>query len=97
MAYAVCVTFTVQEDQVDAFLPLMIANARTSLGNEDGCLQFDVLTDPSRPTEVFLYELYEDTSAFQKHLASNHFCTFDAATASMIAGKQVKTYGQVIQ
>ena len=97
MAYAVCVTFTLQQDQVEAFLPLMVKNARASLVNEDGCLQFDVLTDPSRPTEVFLYELYKDLSAFQAHLASDHFCSFDAVTAPMIAGKEVKTYVQVNQ
>jgi quinol monooxygenase YgiN len=97
MTYAVCVTFMIQQDQVEAFLPLMVKNAHASLVNEDGCLQFDVLTDPSRPKEVFLYELYKDLSAFQAHLASDHFCYFDAATAPMIAGKEVKTYVQVKQ
>lgn len=97
MTYAVCVTFDIHEDQVDAFMPFMIKNAQTSLKDEDGCLQFDVLTDPSRPSEVFLYELYVSANAFQVHLASDHFQAFDAAVSSMIANKTVKIFTQVAQ
>jgi autoinducer 2-degrading protein len=97
MSYAVCVTFTIQSSQMALFMPLMIANAQTSLADENGCLQFDVLTDPARPDDVFLYELYDDPEAFQVHLSSLHFKTFDAATATMIGQKAIKTYTQVAQ
>jgi autoinducer 2-degrading protein len=97
MSYAVCVTFTIQSGQMALFMPLMIANTQTSLADEKGCLQFDVLTDPARPDEVFLYELYDDPAAFQVHLTSLHFRSFDAATATMIADKAIKTNTQVAQ
>lgn len=97
MTYAVCVTFHIHEDQVDAFMPLMVQNAQTSLKDEEGCLQFDVLSDPSRPTEVFLYELYVSAHAFQLHLASDHFQTFDNAVNAMVAKKTVKIFTQVFQ
>ena len=93
--YAVVVTFRINPDDWDAFLPLMAANAMTSLRNEDGCQRFDVCTDPARPHEVFLYELYTDRAAFDAHLSSAHFKTFDAQVAPMIATKSVATYGQV--
>lgn len=96
MTYAVCVTFLIQPDQMASFMPLMIANAKASLNTEEGCQRFDVLTDPSRPNEVFLYELYDTPAAFQLHLASDHFQTFDDAVASMILGKDVKLYTQVV-
>ncbi len=95
MSYAVCVTFTIRPEAWDAFLPLMHANAAASLKNEEGCHRFDVLTDPAYPHEVFLYELYTDPAAFDAHLASDHFKSFDAATADMVAGKAVKRYTQV--
>lgn len=97
MSYAVCVTFQIRENWMEAFMPLMLGNARTSLSEEEGCLQFDVLTDPDRPNEVFLYELYSDRDAFDAHLRSGHFWAFDRAVADMIADKQVRTYGSVSQ
>ncbi len=95
MPFAVCVTFTLVSKHIDAFLPLMHTNAQTSLTQEKGCHRFDVLTDPVRPAEVFLYELYDDAAAFQTHLDSAHFRSFDQAVAGMIAAKDIKTYEKV--
>ncbi|MEM6589737.1 MAG: putative quinol monooxygenase [Pseudomonadota bacterium] len=93
--FVVTVTFDILKDRMAAFLPLMLQNAQTSLSHEPGCLRFDVCTDESRPSEVFLYEIYADAAAFDTHLQSPHFKTFDAQTATMIASKTVKTYAQV--
>ena len=89
--FVVTVAFTLQPGEAGAFLPLMRANAATSLQAEPGCLRFDVCTDPDRPDEVFLYEVYASPEAFAAHLASAHFTGFDAASAAMIrflAGKR---------
>ncbi len=95
--YAVCVTFVLAPGQTAAFMPLILENAQTSLTQEPECQQFDVLTDPSKPDQVFLYELYTDRMAFDAHLASVHFKTFDAAVAQMIATKDVQTWEYVAQ
>lgn len=93
--YAVVVTFQIKPAQMRRFLPLMIANAAASRRNEPGCHRFDVCTDPARPQEVFLYELYTDRAAFDAHLSSNHFKAFDQTVAAMIASKTIQTYEQV--
>ena len=95
--YAVVVTLTLKPDQMNSFMPLMRRNAETSLTEEPGCRQFDVATDPARPEEVFLYEIYDSADAFAAHLSSGHFKDFDAATAEMIADKTVQTYSEVAQ
>lgn len=95
--YAVVVSFVVSRDALGEFMPLMIENASASLRDEEGCHQFDVCTDVSRPGEVFLYELYEDAAAFDAHRSMSHFKTFDTATASMIVSKSVQTFGRVDQ
>lgn len=95
--YCVTVTFRIAAGKQAAFLALMLENAATSLGTEPGCQRFDVLTDPARPQEVFLYELYVDRAAFEHHLASPHFRVFDQTVAAMVADKQVKSYGEVWQ
>ncbi|WP_227272437.1 putative quinol monooxygenase [Roseobacter weihaiensis] len=94
--FAVVVTLTLKTGTTEQFLPLMRTNAATSLRQEEGCHQFDVATDPARPDEVFLYEVYTNETAFAGHLKTPHFAEFDAATAAMIADKEIKTYRKVI-
>ena len=88
--YVVTVEFEIRDTDVSAFMPLMRENARLSRTTEPGCRQFDVCTDPKRPAFVFLYELYDDRVAFEAHMATPHFKSFDAATAALIASKQVR-------
>lgn len=93
--FAVVVTFTLKSGEAERFGKLMRANARTSLAKEPGCTRFDVATDPERPNEVFLYELYTNAAAFDAHLGSAHFREFDAASAGMVSAKSVATYSEV--
>lgn len=92
--YAVCVTFKIYSEQLQDFLPLLLANARTSREEETGCQMFDVCVQDA---EVFLYEIYDDRAAFDLHLASAHFKTFNDSTAHMVASKQVALFGEVIR
>ncbi|MEM7490555.1 MAG: putative quinol monooxygenase [Pseudomonadota bacterium] len=89
--FVVAVTIAVAPGRMPDFLPAMLENARASLG-EPACQRFDVATDPARPDEVFLYELYDDAAGFDAHRATPHYRTFDAATAEMIRVKDVKAY-----
>jgi (4S)-4-hydroxy-5-phosphonooxypentane-2,3-dione isomerase len=93
--YAVCVTFRVHPGQMVDFMPAMRGNAATSLAEEVGCHRFDVLSDTAKPDLVFLYELYTDRAAFDAHCASPHFQAFNAATAEMVADKDVATWDRV--
>jgi autoinducer 2-degrading protein len=92
--YAVAVTFDIQPGQMNRFLPLMIDNARTSRSIEPGCQQFDICRNGDT---VFLYEIYDSRAAFDDHLASDHFKSFDAAVARMIAQKQIDLFEEVIR
>lgn len=93
--FAVTVQFQIRDGMIDDFLPLMLENAKASLEDEPGCRQFDVCTDPDRPGDVFLYEIYDDAAAFQEHLRTSHFLAFDAQVSTMISSKSVATYSKV--
>ncbi|MFK7743641.1 MAG: putative quinol monooxygenase [Roseobacter sp.] len=95
--FAVVVRFQISPKNLREFMPLMHANATTSLTVEDGCHQFDVATDPHRPGDVFLYELYTDAAAFEHHKTTAHFADFDTKTRAMIVQKDVQTYAAVTQ
>lgn len=94
--YAVVVTFEIGPDDMAAFREAIVKNAAQSLAQEAGCQRFDVCFDPSRPNEVFLYELYEDAAAFGVHLDAAHFKEFDALIAEMDVRKDVRTYAEVV-
>ena len=93
--FAVCVDFTIAEGAMDAFMPLIARQAGNSVRLEPGCHRFDVCRDAERPDRVFLYELYDDSAAFDAHRATPHYAEFDAAAAPMIAAKSVTTWGAV--
>ncbi len=82
---------------MEAFLPLMLENARASVADEPDCHQFDVCTDPARPDSVFLYELYTDLAGFDAHRQTPHYKRFDGAVAAMIEAKDVRTFATVHQ
>jgi autoinducer 2-degrading protein len=94
--FAVTVEFELAADGRDAFLPLVTENARASR-DEPSCLRFDVLTDPERPGEVFLYELYVDAAAFDAHRATDHFARFDAASRPLVRAKRVRSWAGVAE
>jgi quinol monooxygenase YgiN len=87
--YVVTVEFKLHADRAAEFLALIRENARTSLQVEQGCRQFDVCRDPKDPAYVFLYELYDDRAAFEAHLATEHFRSFDQFSRSMVSDKQI--------
>lgn len=88
----VTVDFQIKPEFVEAFRREMVANARASREQEPGCRYFDVAYSDSDRTQVFLYELYDDTDAFAAHQRTEHFRMFDAITAPWVAKKAARTF-----
>ena len=84
---AVCVDFEIDLTSLDAFLIIMMKNASDSLANEVGCHQFDIAQDQQNPTKIFLYELYDDSVAFELHKKASHYLEFNNATNGMVNKK----------
>lgn len=93
--YVVVVEFQLHPGCLERFMPLMVRNAALTLELEPQCHQFDVCQTAAGGPEVLLYEVYENKAAFDAHLTMPHFREFDAAVASMIARKSVRTYSRV--
>ncbi len=92
--YVVTVLFRIKPEHVDAFMREIVANATASREREPGCRQFDVCVAPDDPTEIFLYERYDDRAAFDAHVAAAHFGAFDAATAAWVEQKSLRVYAR---
>ena len=95
--YAVAVELELKPGTLEAFLPLMMANAHASTGTEPGCRQFDVCSKADQPDHLFLFELYDDKAAFEHHLTTEHFRAFDAAGGAMIAATRLMQYDTVMR
>ena len=93
--FVVAALFEVEKGKESIFREAILRNAATSLRDEPGCHRFDVCFDDGE-RRCFLYELYEDEAAFDAHVKSDHFRTFDEATASAVADRRVETY-QLVQ
>ena len=63
--FAIVATFEIAPEQIDAFLPLLLAHRDRCLKDELGTLRFDVLRNEE--SKLMLYEVYEDDAAFQVH------------------------------
>ena len=87
--YVILVEFAIAEGSGPAFEKLIVENASRSLSDEPGCRVFDVCARPGDAYGIVLYEVYDDRAAFEAHLASSHFQTFDAASRDMVTGKRV--------
>lgn len=85
----VSVDFDIRPEATEAFVRRVGQQASDSRQNEPGCQVFEVWTSSDRPHTVHLHEVYDDTDAFDLHLKSAHFQSFDADTADMIADKKV--------
>lgn len=90
----ILVEFELHEGKEPEFRNLVLENAAASLRDEPGCRQFDVLTPEAGPGDrITLYEIYDDAAAFDAHLATPHFATFNEATAPLVATKTVHRLG----
>jgi len=92
--FVVTVSFEIQPGQEAAFLAAVIEQARFSR-DEPCCRQFDVCVDPLRPGAIFLYELYDDETAFVDHQATPHFSRFGTAITPWVKSKHVSTWERV--
>lgn len=93
-AFAVTVAFDLMDGSFARFHGLVSRNAQLSVEREAGCLRFDVLvpTSVGPAPQVFLYEIYRDRAAFDLHLASEHYRTFDDSTRELVNRKTVWTF-----
>ena len=90
--YVVTVLFEISEGHVEAFRDAVVQQARNSLEREADCRRFDVCVDPADPQRVFLYEIYTDKSAFDAHLQTWHFRSFDHQVKQWLVSKKVMVW-----
>jgi quinol monooxygenase YgiN len=95
--YVITVEFLIRPEAMPEFRKLVDENAIASCRDEPGCRRFDVLLPKGSSDRIFLYEIYDDRAAFEEHLKTPHFKSFDTASASLIVSKQVVEFNLVCE
>lgn len=90
--HVILAEFTLKSPHIEAFIERVQQQSRDSLENEPGCHVFDVCVDRNTQPQVVLYEVYENAEAFELHLNTPHFKSFDSDVADWIEDKQVRHY-----
>ena len=94
--YVVTVHFQIKPEHVAEFQKAMLVNARSSVEKEPGCRRFDVTVDEKDPAHFFLYEVYDDEAAFQKHMTMDHFATVGCVIEPWVLDKRFAMFHMVV-
>ena len=89
--FIVTVTYEIEPENRESFHAAILTNASASQRNEPGCRQFDVSFNDDG-VRCFLYEVYDDSAAFDAHRATPHFNEYDRTTKDWIISKKVETW-----
>lgn len=76
MSYIVIAQFRVKPSCVKDFLALAQDDAKHSVEDEAGCLEFDVNISQAEMSTVLFYEVYQSRAAFEAHLKTPHLERF---------------------
>ena len=87
MSLILTVNIRIKPENVDAFMAMVLANARAAR-KEPGCRQFEVLVDPDDRTKVLLFEIYDDEKAFEAHQQAPHFKHYIAQAVPLLASRE---------
>jgi quinol monooxygenase YgiN len=87
--YVNAVDLDINPADMPKFLELIKENAAAAV-KEPGCREFNVTVLAKDPNHVFLYEVYDNAAALDSHRATDHFKKYAAATANMVAKRDVR-------
>ncbi len=93
--YVVVVEFVCNAGCEAPFVEAVKEQAKNSVERETDCLQFDICVDPETQAKILLYEVYTNEAAFEAHIKTNHFATFDQTVQPWIESKTVRVMTRI--
>lgn len=67
------VKIVVTSSSLDTYTPLLKAQMNTAIAEEEGVLEYHVVTEKNHPNVFTLIEIYRDSSAYRAHLKTPPF------------------------
>ena len=92
--YINSVDLDINPADMDAYMAALKENGAKAV-TEPGCREFNIHVQASNPNHVFIYEIYDSAAALEAHRATDHFKKYAAATAKMVAKREVRAMTSV--
>jgi quinol monooxygenase YgiN len=92
--YINAVDLDIDPAQTAKFLEAVKENGEYAV-KEPGCREFNITLLANNPNHVFLYEVYDNEAALTAHRNGEHFKKFQAITANMVTGRNVRAMSLV--
>ena len=92
--YVNAVDLDIVPAEMDKYMAAIKENGAAAV-TEPGCREFNITVQASNPNHVFLFEVYDNEAALQAHRATPHFKKYQAATANMVAKREVRAFTSV--
>ena len=80
--------------EMDKFMAAIKENGANAV-KEPGCKMFNITVSATEPNHVLLFEVYNDAAALDTHRGTDHFKKYQAATANMVAKRNVRAFSGV--
>ena len=92
--YINAVDLVVIPSEMPKFIEAIKENGANAV-KEPGCREFNITVLANNPNHVFLYEVYDNEAALNAHRQTEHFKKYQAATANMIAERNVRAMSPI--
>jgi quinol monooxygenase YgiN len=89
--YATFGVMDVKPEHVRAFTEATIREARGTVRDEPGVVQFHILTDEDIPTRFYFFEIFRHEAAAEAHWETENFMTWLATVEEMLDGEIRRT------
>jgi quinol monooxygenase YgiN len=77
--------------EMDKFMVAIKENGAASV-KEPGCRVFNIAVSSKDPNHVLLFEVYDNAAALDAHRTTDHLKKYQAATANMVAKRDVRVF-----
>jgi quinol monooxygenase YgiN len=92
--YINLVELVVVPSDLAKFLELAKDNAAAAV-KDPGVREFNITQMASNPNHIVFYEVYDNEAALNAHRATDHFKKYQAATAGMVADRDIRPMAAV--
>ncbi|HZP21621.1 MAG TPA: antibiotic biosynthesis monooxygenase [Bauldia sp.] len=84
--------YEMEAESLDIVRGAIIRQAEITRMREAGCQRFDVCFDPDSATRCLTYAIFESEAAYDHHLGSDHYRTFDDLVASRVQTRETELW-----
>jgi autoinducer 2-degrading protein len=93
--YINAVDVDVVPGQIENYLAAIKEVGATTIKTEPGCREFDITVSQKDPNHLFIFEVYDNATAFDAHLKSDHYKKYAAAAKDTVAKREVHPLASV--